>query len=121
MTAQKRQKGQSEGKRRSSSCPSRRSALLQAKEKRRSKLIVAYFYHSTHVAVIIPGLYIGLQDVLLRYIQNKDERIRILYACHIDKTAGHMGKTRTLFRIKERFMWHGVKDVKNMAFTHNII
>ena len=29
-------------------------------------------------------------------------------ACHIDSTSGHMGKTRTLYRIKERFMWHGM-------------
>ena len=36
--------------------------------------------------------------------------------CIIRKTAGHMGKTKTIYRIKERFMWHGmVKDVANMV------
>ena len=53
---------------------------------------------------------------MLRFIQSKDEQIRILQACHIDATAGHMGKTRTIYKIKERFMWHGmVKDVKELV------
>ena len=31
-------------------------------------------------------------------------------------TAGHMGKSRTICRIKERFMWHGmVKDVLDLV------
>ncbi len=52
-------------------------------------------------------------EVLLR---SKEEQERILHACHIDATAGHMGKTRTICRIKERFMWHGiVKDVKELV------
>eukprot|EP00731_Ephydatia_muelleri_P038909 Em0983g3a len=55
------------------------------------------------------------QEVLLRYIQSLEERQKILLACHIDSTSGHMGKTRTLYRIKERFMWHGmVKDVVSL-------
>ena len=53
---------------------------------------------------------------MLRFIQTKDERMRILQACHVDATAGHMGKTRTIYKIKERFMWHGmVKDVKELV------
>ena len=53
---------------------------------------------------------------MLRFIQSQDEQKRILQACHVDATAGHMGKTRTIFRIKERFMWHGmVKDVKELV------
>ena len=53
--------------------------------------------------------------MLLRYIQSLEERQKILLACHIDSTSGHMGKTRTLYRIKERFMWHGmVKDVVSL-------
>ena len=40
----------------------------------------------------------------------------ILLACHVDPTSGHMGKSRTIFRIKERFMWHGmVKDVADLV------
>ena len=54
--------------------------------------------------------------MLLRYIQSFEERQKILLACHIDSTSGHMGKTRTLYRIKERFMWHGmVKDVVSLV------
>ena len=54
--------------------------------------------------------------MLLQYVQSKSERQRILHGCHVDATAGHMGKTRTLYKIKERFMWHGmVKDVLAMV------
>ena len=52
----------------------------------------------------------------LRYIQNRDEQLKILHACHTDATAGHMGIKRTTTRISERFMWNGiVKDVKEMV------
>eukprot|EP00731_Ephydatia_muelleri_P016134 Em0009g558a len=55
--------------------------------------------------------------VLLRYIQSSKEQQKIVLSSHIDPTSGHMGKSRTLFRIKERFMWHGmVKDVNNLIF-----
>ena len=54
--------------------------------------------------------------VLLRYITNDEERKKILLSCHVDETSGHMGATRTTFKIKERFMWKGmVKDVQNMV------
>ena len=54
--------------------------------------------------------------MLLRYILSLEERQKILLACHIDSTSGHMGKTRTLYRIKEGFMWHGmVKDVVSLV------
>ena len=45
-----------------------------------------------------------------------EEKKRILHACQVDIIAGHMGRTRTLHRIKERYMWHGiVKDVQDMV------
>ena len=55
-----------------------------------------------------------LQDeFLLRYIWSSEKQKRIVQACHIDPKAGHMGKCRTIYQIKERFMWHGVvKAVK---------
>ena len=49
-----------------------------------------------------------VHEVLLRFIKSKDEQKRILQACHVDATAGHMGKSTTICRIKERFMWHGM-------------
>ena len=70
--------------------------------------------HCLFILVCVPSL--TQKEVLLRYIQNLEERQKILLACHIDPTSGHMGKTRTLYRIKERFMWHGmVKDVVNLV------
>ena len=40
----------------------------------------------------------------------------ILLSCHVDPTSGHMGKTRTINKIKDRFMWKGmVKDVQDMV------
>ena len=71
-----------------------------------------------------------IQEVLLRYVMSAEERKKILSSCHVDPTAGYMGKTRTICRIKERFMWKGiVKDVQDMvcsmiiiiAISHNII
>ncbi|KAL5475728.1 hypothetical protein EMCRGX_G025577 [Ephydatia muelleri] len=48
-------------------------------------------------------------ELLYKHKQGKEKE------CHIDSTSGHMGKTRTLYRIKERFMWHGmVKDVVSL-------
>ena len=49
--------------------------------------------------------------------------MKILRACHIDPTAGHMGIKRTVNRITEHFMWPGiVKDVKEMVcYTKYII
>ena len=56
-----------------------------------------------------------LQENLLRYITNQ-EKMKILHGCHVDPTAGHMGRERTIHRIKERFMWHGmVKDVNELV------
>ena len=55
-------------------------------------------------------------EVLLRFITNPEERQKILLACHVHPTAGHLGKTRTIYKIKERFMWHGiVRDVKSLV------
>ena len=35
---------------------------------------------------------------------------------HVNPTSGHLGQTRTLYRIKEWFMWHGlVQDVANLV------
>ena len=59
-------------------------------------------------------------EVKLRYIQDISERRRILHACHVERTAGHLGRTRTFHRIKERFMWHGMlKDVTEMVCQCN--
>ena len=59
---------------------------------------------------------------MLRYVVNEKERRKFLLACHVDATAGHMAKSRTLFRLKERFMWHGmVKDVLDLvSIVHGI-
>ena len=60
--------------------------------------------------------------MLLRYVVNKEEQKKILQACHIDPTSGHMSRTRTLYRIKEQFMWHGlVNDVQNMVRTNDYV
>ena len=66
--------------------------------------------------MIIFSFYDTQGEVLLRYIESEEERRKILLACHVDPTSGHMGKSRTIFRIKERFMWHGmVKDVADLV------
>ena len=51
----------------------------------------------------------------LHYIQTADEKKRILHACHVDPTAGHLGREKMLHRIKERFMWRGMySDVQQL-------
>ena len=61
------------------------------------------------------------KEVLLRVIVSAEEKHNILDACHVHPTAGHLGKSRTIYRIKERFMWHGiVRDVSTMVSNLNI-
>ena len=55
--------------------------------------------------------------MLLRYIQSVEEQKKILLACHVDPTAGHMGREKTFHRIKERFMWLGMyKDIRELVW-----
>ena len=50
-----------------------------------------------------------------------EERKKILSSCHVDPLSGHMGTTRTVYEIKERFMWKGmVKDVKKAVLNANV-
>lgn len=54
--------------------------------------------------------------IWLQYVTSPEEKKKILRACHVDSTAGHMGRERTYNRLKERFMWTGMyKDVKELA------
>ena len=62
------------------------------------------------------NVYCPMQVVAVRYISSPDEQRKILSACHVDPTGGHMGAKRTLSRISERFKWPGmVKDVHDMV------
>ena len=77
-----------------------------------------------HFALIIKAVYVMSQPANeVKYIRSTDEQKRILQACHLDPTSGHMGVKRTLSRITERFMWLGVaKDVQKLVsktLTHN--
>ena len=51
---------------------------------------------------------------LLRYIKSTDNRRKILRACHMLmlQLPDHMGNSRTMHKIKRKYMWHGLnKDV----------
>ena len=50
---------------------------------------------------------------MLRFIRTREEQKKILRACHVDQTSGHMGEKKTINRITERFMWNGI--VKEMV------
>lgn len=57
----------------------------------------------------------------VRFILDKDERVRLLKECHKGPTSGHLGTKRTLSRLTERFMWPGVgKDVNNLVSYSNL-
>ena len=61
-------------------------------------------------------LMLSLQVLDVRYITDKKEQLRIVYAYHEDKTSGHLGYRKTLARITERFIWKGVsKDAKEIV------
>ncbi|KAL5500587.1 hypothetical protein EMCRGX_G012176 [Ephydatia muelleri] len=54
----------------------------------------------------------------VRYVRSSEERCRILKACHVDLTSGHMGVKRTSHRVLERFFWKGVtKNIEIMIST----
>ena len=43
-------------------------------------------------------------------IFSEEERKRILNACHTDSTAGHLGRTKTYYKVAERYYWSGLYD-----------
>ncbi len=59
-------------------------------------------------------------EVMLHFVQSRNTQERIIHACHTDATAGHMGKTCTMYRIKERFMWHGMEKDVNKLVSNDI-
>ena len=66
-----------------------------------------------------------MQVLDVRYIRDrKEHQLRIVHACHEDKTSGHLGYRKTLARITERFMWKGVsedaKEIVGCAGMHLI-
>ena len=49
-------------------------------------------------------------------ITEDGDRQRILNACHLDPTSGHLGVKKTIKRIHERFTWKGLnKDVAKLV------
>ena len=58
----------------------------------------------------------------MKYILSRSDQLRIVKMCHVDPTSGHLGITKSVSRIKERFMWKGVwKDVKDMVRIHILL
>ena len=57
----------------------------------------------------------------LWYIQSQEEWLKILRACHIDPTAGHMGIKRTTSRVSERFMWSTKKANPLMSGLQSVV
>eukprot|EP00731_Ephydatia_muelleri_P001289 Em0001g1289a len=75
----------------------------------------------TGVSALLKRKYPTIDDVwhLAKSIVKKQEKQKNHLNISQNKenlvTSGHMGKTRTVYSIKERFMWHGmVKDVVNL-------
>uniref|UniRef100_A0A1X7T8J4 Integrase catalytic domain-containing protein n=1 Tax=Amphimedon queenslandica TaxID=400682 RepID=A0A1X7T8J4_AMPQE len=53
---------------------------------------------------------------LVKYIASRNEQLRIVKACHIDPTSGHLGIKKTYNRIAERFIWNAVlREVQNVV------
>ena len=65
----------------------------------------------------VPSYYIiCFVNMQVRFVKDVKERKRILQACHSDTTSGHLGVTKTMTRINQRFCWPGVvKDVHELV------
>ncbi|XP_065681472.1 gypsy retrotransposon integrase-like protein 1 [Hydra vulgaris] len=54
------------------------------------------------------------KDLWLEVVFSKAQRKQIVNSCHSEPTAGHLGRTRTFYKVAERFYWPGIfKDVEN--------
>lgn len=67
-------------------------------------LITLINWRCEHGSIVLLSLF---QMIELQSIQNREEQVKILRACHIDPTAGHMGIKKTVSRITECFMRPG--------------
>nr|XP_047133003.1 uncharacterized protein LOC105847471 isoform X3 [Hydra vulgaris] len=57
------------------------------------------------------------KDLWLEVVFSKAQRKQIVNSCHSEPTAGHLGRTRTFYKVAERFYWPGIfKDVENALF-----
>ena len=54
---------------------------------------------------------VGHSDCL---IIPEEYRPRVLYFCHDSKGSGHLGQTKTLDRLKQRFYWYGMSKDSNI-------
>ena len=71
-----------------------------------------------HVSEILSRTLQSLQgEVWLSCVQPIDEQKRILHARHVDPTAGHLGREKTLYRIKEQFTWCGMCSVASRCLA----
>ena len=51
-------------------------------------------------------------------IFSEEERKRILKVCQTDPTAGHLGRSKTYYKVAERYYWSGLyKDVVKLVRT----
>ena len=49
-------------------------------------------------------------------IFGKSQRVQILKACHSDGTAGHLGRTKTFYKVSQRYYWPGIfNDVEQFV------
>lgn len=45
-----------------------------------------------------------------RLIVPSELRDRVLYYCHDSKDSGHLGQSKTLDKLKEKFYWYGMSS-----------
>lgn len=60
--------------------------------------------------------YKSRKGLWLEVVLSCTQREHILKACHSGPTAGHLGRTKTFYKISERYYWPGLyKDVKEFV------
>ena len=55
-------------------------------------------------------LYKNKKGLWTEVILSKSQQIQIIQACHSDATAGHLGRTKTFYKVSERYYWPGIFD-----------
>ena len=77
-------------------------------------MLICYFYRF----IVEEGKmsYKSRKGVWLEVVLSCTQREHIPKACRSDPTAGHLGRTKTFYKISERYYWPGLyKEVKKFV------
>lgn len=53
-------------------------------------------------------LYKTKKGLWVELILNKSQQLQIIKACHSEATGGHLGRTKTFYKVSERYYWPAI-------------